>query len=120
MNIGLLNVRIKVFKNEPVEDEIGNHLLEWRLFYECFATISGEDKQRGKEEDLTFLTADKQVGDFTIRRSKKADLITTDGFRVEFNGEIYNIIRINHMSYKSGYMKLCCIKETFNEPENSN
>lgn len=42
MDIALLNIKIIFQKNEVVTNRIGNHKNEWKEFYSCFATVSGE------------------------------------------------------------------------------
>ena len=42
MKIELLNVRIFISKSTVVTDAIGNRRNEWKPFYTCYATVSGE------------------------------------------------------------------------------
>ena len=42
MYISNLNVRITFQKNAVVIDKIGNHTNEWKDYYSCYATVSGE------------------------------------------------------------------------------
>ena len=42
MEVALLNVRITFQKNEVVSDALGNHKDEWKDYYSCYATVSGE------------------------------------------------------------------------------
>ena len=107
MNIELLNVRIFIFKNSVVTDTIGNHQNEWQPFYTCYATVSGE---AGKEQSDTGMVVDDSGIDFTIRWCKKADEIDSTHFRVEFNGELYNISAVDHMNYRRKSIKLSCEK----------
>ena len=48
--------------------------------------------------------------DFTIRWCKKAAEIDSTHFRVEFNGELYNIAAVDHMNYRRKSIKLSCEK----------
>lgn len=107
MNIELLNVRIFISKNEVVADAIGNHINVWKEYYTCYATVSAE---AGKEETSAGLVVDNSKIDFTIRWCKKAAEITSDNYRVEFNGELYNISAVNHMNYRKKCIKLSCEK----------
>lgn len=107
MNIELLNVRIFISKNEVVTDAIGNHKNRWAEYYTCYATVSAE---AGKEETDAGLVVDDSKVDFTIRWCKKAVAITSTGFRVQFNGELYDITAVDHMNYKHKSIKLCCQK----------
>jgi len=59
MNIGLLNTRITVQKNEVSVDSIGNHKNVWTDWYSCAATVSGE---AGKEDTDAGLIVDDSKG----------------------------------------------------------
>lgn len=107
MNIELLNIRIFITKNEVVTDAIGNHKNVWKEYYTCYATVSAE---AGKEETSAGLVVDNSKVDFTIRWCRKAAQIEADKFRVEFNGELYNILAVNHMNYRKKCIKLSCEK----------
>jgi len=108
MNIELLNQKITVQKNTITTDTVGNHTNTWATFYICHATVSGEN--RG-EESAAGTTTDHSDADFTIRWCAAAKVITPDGYRVLFGGEVYNIIGIDHMNYKRKAVKLRCRKE---------
>lgn len=78
MKIELLNVRIFISKSTVVTDAIGNRRNEWKPFYTCYATVSGE---AGKEQTDAGMVVDDSNIDFTIRWCKKAaeiDSILTD------------------------------------------
>lgn len=107
MNIELMNVRIFISKNDVVVDAIGNHKNVWSEYYTCYATISAET---GKEETDAGLVVDDSKVDFTIRWCKKAAVITSTEYRVQFNGELYDILAVDHMNYKRKSIKLCCQK----------
>lgn len=107
MNIELMNVRIFISKNDVVVDAIGNHKNVWSEYYTCYATVSAE---AGKEETDAGLVVDDSKVDFTIRWCKKAAAITSTEYRVQFNGQLYDILAVNHMNYKRKSIKLCCQK----------
>lgn len=107
MKIELLNVRIFISKNDVVVDAIGNHKNTWSDYYTCYATVSAE---AGKEQTDAGLIVDNSKIDFTIRWCEKAAGITSTGFRVSFNGELYDIIAVDHRNYKRKSIKLCCQK----------
>lgn len=107
MNIELMNVRIFISKNDVVVDAIGNHKNVWSEYYTCYATVSAE---AGKEETDAGLVVDGSKVDFTIRWCKKAAAITSTKYRVQFNGQLYDILAVNHMNYKRKSIKLCCQK----------
>ena len=107
MNVGLLNTRIAITKNEVVVDAIGNHQNKWVSYYECYATVSSEV---GKESTDTGLVIDSSKIDFSIRWCRKASAIDSTHYRVEFNGELYDIKGVDHMNFKRKSIKLSCEK----------
>ena len=107
MDIGLLNVRITISKNAVTTDAIGNHKNEWAPFYTCYATVSGE---AGKEETDAGTIVDDSKIDFTIRWCKKAAVLDSTHYRVEFSGELYDIKAVDHINYKRKCIKLSCQK----------
>jgi len=107
MDAALLNVKIVFQKNEVVVDAIGNHRNTWVDYYSCHATVSGEG---GSEKAVAGLIVEDSDLAFTVRYCKKAAEVTTDGFRISFNGELYNIVSIDHMNYKKKALKFKCEK----------
>jgi SPP1 family predicted phage head-tail adaptor len=107
MNIAMLNERVTFQKNEVVTDRIGNHTNAWTEYYTCSATISGEN---GREEADAGQTTEHPDMNVTIRWCQKAAAITEDGYRIVFRGELYNIIGIDHFSYKKEALKFRCRK----------
>lgn len=107
MDIALLNVKVVIQKNSVVVDAIGNHINEWAAYYSCYATVSGES---GNETAAAGTIVENADLAFTIRYCKAVDEITTDGYRIFFGGEIYNILAIDHMNYKKKSIKFKCQK----------
>lgn len=107
MNIALLNTRIKIQKNTVVTDKVGNHKNTWEDYYSCAATVSSES---GSEVNRTSETLEQQVIAFTIRYSSEVKNLTSTGFRVVFQDELYDITTIDHMNLKRKSMKLWCQK----------
>ena len=107
MEIALLNVKIVIQKNTVVVDKIGNHKNEWTDYYSCYATASGESPSENTDAGTV---VDNSKIDFTIRWCKKASAIDSTHYRVEFNGELYDIKAIDHMNFKRKCIKLSCEK----------
>lgn len=107
MDIVLLNQKITVQKNAVTVDAIGNHINRWEDFYTCSATVSGESPS---ESTSAGTVVDNTKADFTLRWCQKVSEITSDGYRIVFQGEIYNILGIDHMNFKKKSMKLKCQK----------
>lgn len=107
MDIALLNRRITIQRNIPYSDAIGNHLIRWEDYYSCACTVSGES---GQEDESAGLTVDDTNASFTLRWCDAASAITNTGFRVLFDGTVYDILAVDHMSYKRKSIKLRCRK----------
>ena len=107
MDIALLNVKIKIQKNETIVDEIGNHRNSWIDYHTCYATVSGEG---GSEKSVAGLIVDDSDISFTVRYCKAlADLDITK-YRIMFENSLYNIVSVDHMNYKKKCLKLKCEK----------
>ena len=102
MDIALLNRRITIQRNTPYSDAIGNHLLRWEDYYTCACTVSGESGQEDESADTN--------ASFTLRWCDAASAVTNTGFRVVFDGMVYDILAVDHMNYKRKSIKLRCRK----------
>ena len=107
MEVALLNVRITFQKNETTIDSIGNHKNEWKDYYSCYATVSGESGSEKNVAANTFYNADIA---FTVRYCKALKDADTTKLRVIFNGELYYITFIDHMNFKNKSLKFRCQK----------
>ena len=107
MNVALLNVRITVQKNEVVVDSIGNHKNTWTDWYSCYANVSSESPN---EDTDAGMIVDNSKMDLTIRWCRNVAEITSDKYRVVYNGSTYNILGIDHMNFKKKSIKLKCQK----------
>ena len=107
MDAVLLNVRITFQKNEIITDSSGNHKNEWKDYYSCYATVSGESGSEKNVAANTFYNADIA---FTVRYCKALKDADTTKLRVVFNGELYNITFIDHMNFKNKSLKFRCQK----------
>jgi SPP1 family predicted phage head-tail adaptor len=102
MNVALMNLRITFQKNAVVTDEIGNHKNVWEDYYSCYATISSES---GSETETAGQTVPSVNGAFTVRYCKETAAVTSDGFRIRFGDELYNISYIDHQNNKRKSLK---------------
>ena len=107
MNVALLNTRITIQKNTVVTDAIGNHTNAWTDYYSCAATVGSES---GSEVNRTSETLEQQIIAFTIRYSSEVAGLTSTGYRVIFQDELYDITTIDHMNLKHKCLKLWCQK----------
>ena len=107
MEIALLNVKVTFQKNSVAVDDIGNRRNVWEDYYTCHATVSGEG---GQEKIAAGLTVAESDIAFTVRFCKQAAEVTADGFRILFQGEIYNVAAVDHMNYRKKALKFRCEK----------
>ncbi|MCP1638608.1 SPP1 family predicted phage head-tail adaptor [Streptococcus gallinaceus] len=105
MKVSILNERITILKSMVKVDEIGNHSNEWKEVYTCFATISNESSQETTDHGVIY---DDSKIDFTIRYASEVATLSSTGYRVRFNNQLYNLMGIDHMSYKKKSVKLHC------------
>ena len=107
MKVAMLNVKIEIQKNAVITDKYGNHKNEWEPYLFCYATVSGETPQQDTEVGLVI---DDSRVDFTIRWFAASSVITSTGYRVVYQDEIYDILGVNHMNCKNKAIKLLCRK----------
>lgn len=105
MNISLMNVRILFQKNVVKTDKIGNHTNAWEDYYSCYATVIGEG---GTEKTAAGLVVDDSDISFSVRYCLVVSKIDSTGYRIIFNGAIFNILSIDHMNYKRKSVKFKC------------
>ena len=107
MKIELLNVRIYLSKNTVTVDSNKKNKNEWQPYYTCYATVSAEG---GKEMTDAGMVVDDSTIDFTIRWCAQSAVITSTGYRVQFQDELYDVLSVDHMNYKRKSIKLHCRK----------
>ena len=112
MDIALLNTRITIQKASVTADKIGNRKNGWTDYYSCVATVSGEASSSvGSEKAAAGTTVDHSDISFTVRWCNAVSQIDSVGYRILFNGSIYNILAVDHMSFKKKSIKFRCKKE---------
>lgn len=107
MEISMLNIRIMIQKNALTVDEIGNHINGWTDYFGTAATIGGET---GMEKETAGQTVVNTDCSFTVRWCSETAAVTETGFRIIWNDEIYNIVRISHQNNKHKSLKFWCEK----------
>ena len=114
MDIARLKVRITIEKSTVKVDEIGNHTNGWEDYYSCYAypntyTVD-ETESKADYENQTIA--------FSVRACEKTKALTSIGFRVQFEGQVYNIVSIDKMNYDNkGY---CWRKQQWEHSEGGN
>lgn len=110
MDIAAMNVRITFQRNETVVDAIGNHTNAWTDVYSCYATISNSTGKSNAESEVAGIIADTSDINFTVRYCKKTFAVTTVGYRIVWNEEYYNILKIDYLNLKKKALKFKCEK----------
>lgn len=110
MDIAAMNVRILFQKHKAVSDIIGNHQNQWEDDYSCYATISDSAGKNSAEVQAAGLTVEHSNISFTVRFCNKTKAVDTTGFRIVWDGSIYNILKIDHLNYKKRALKFQCEK----------
>ncbi len=107
MDIAAMNVRVTFQQNGVVTDRHGNHKNEWTEYYSCYATISGEN---GQEQTVVGETVENTDMSVTVRYCSETAAVTSTRFRIVFEGELYDILGIDHLSFKKHAIKFKCRK----------
>lgn len=110
MDIAAMNVRITFQKQDVVVDEIGNHSNEWTDYYSCFATISNSSGKTDTESEGAGTTLDELDIGFTVRFCQKTFAVNSTGYRIMWNGDVFNIVKVDYLNMKKRGLKFRCRK----------
>ena len=110
MDIATMNVRIIFQKQAVVVDEIGNRSNEWTDYYSCFATISNSSGKTDTESEGAGTTLDELDIGFTVRFCQKTFAVNSTGYRIIWNGDVYNIVKVDYLNMKKRGLKFRCRK----------
>lgn len=110
MDIAAMNVRITFQKQDVVVDEIGNRSNEWTDYYSCFATISNSSGKTDTESEGAGTTLDELDIGFTVRFCQKTFAVNSTGYRIIWNGDVYNIVKVDYLNMKKRGLKFRCRK----------
>jgi len=110
MDVAAMNVRIMFQKNTAETDAVGNHKNVWADYFSCRATVSGEAGKQTSEAEMAGTVVDESDISFTVRWCKKASVIDSTGYRVLFDGGVYDILAADHVNYKKKCLKFKCRK----------
>ena len=110
MDVAAMNVRIMFQKNEAVSDGIGNHTNTWVDYYSCHATVSDSQGKSSAESEAAGQTVAHPDISFTVRFCRKVKTVETTGFRILWDGGIYDILKVDHLNNKKRALKFKCEK----------
>ncbi|MRJ47082.1 phage head closure protein [Fundicoccus ignavus] len=105
MQISKFNVRLIIEKSVPIQDDIGNWEDLWQPYYSCYARVDSRG-QSGGEVAVAGMVVDRSDLIFTIRYTPKLKDIATTDCRILFEGELYDIKRVDFMNYENKTLKL--------------
>lgn len=107
MEISLMRSRITIQKNTVVTDSVGNHTCTWEDWYSCYAYANMSQNISGAgEEKSAGQTVVKDSYVFTVRYCSKLSDLTSDGYRILFNGNIYDISKVDDYQFRHETLKL--------------
>ena len=103
MNIGLMRCRIVIQKETVTIDSIGNRTNTWTAWHSCFAYVN---MQTGGEHESTGRTIVTDTLVFTVRYCSALAGMQPDGYRISFNGRLYNITAVDDFQFRHETLKL--------------
>lgn len=99
--------RITIQKNTVSVDSIGNRTAGWTDYYSCYAYANMSDNLSAtseKQEAGQYVVSDSYV--FKVRYCSCLAGLTSDGYRVMFNGDIYNITKVDDFQFRHETLKI--------------
>jgi len=107
MEIALMRSRITIQKSVITIDSVGNHLAAWTDYYSCYAYANmAQTESGGKEYEAAGQTIASDAFVFTVRYCGLLAVLDTTGYRIVFNGHIYNIVKIDDFQFRHQTLKL--------------
>lgn len=103
MNIAKMRSKITIQKATVSTDNIGNRKNTWADYYSCSAYANLTSGKEYAEAGQT-ISSDKIT--FTVRYCNALSALTTDGYRIVFQGELYNITCIDDYMFRHETLKL--------------
>ena len=102
-----MNSRIIVQRNTVTVDQYQNHRNTWTDYYSCAAYASTyAAKEAGNE-----VTSEERSITFEVRYCPELSFISSIGYRVLFQEQIYNIQSVDMMNYQKDIIRLACVRE---------
>lgn len=106
--ISRLNQRIAFQKNVQGFDEYKNQVNSWQTVYECAAYASTYTQNESTDNAVTAKEVDVT---FEVRRCSELNDLDTTGWRIWFDGHVYNIESVDPMNYTGGTIRIRCSLE---------
>lgn len=106
-DIARFNERITIQKNSVAIDKYQNHKNVWEDCFSCYAYASTYGVQEKESETVT----EERSIVFEVRYCSELSGITSDGYRILFHGDAYDIESVDMMNYQRKTIKLHSRKE---------
>lgn len=100
MNIGKMNKRITIYKNNSTYDDYGEPTDDKVIVHECWASVKNKS---GTEQFQASTPFSKVITSFLIRCTKK-NIDTT--MKIDFKGEEYNIIYVDNYNFSNDFIEI--------------
>ena len=101
------NERITFQKNEVEVDEYRNHTSSWNDYLTAWAYASTYIAN----EEGSAVTSDERRITFHVRWCSELSKVTSNGYRILFRGDVYNILSVDLMNYQKREIRFSCRKE---------
>lgn len=104
--IARFNKRITIQKNTIVTDKYKNHTNAWVDYYKCSTYASTYEHDKEEQGEATIKR--EQTINFEVRYCSEVQGLTSDKYRVIFNGDIYDIVAVDMMNYQAETIIIQC------------
>ena len=101
------NERITFQKNDVAVDEYRNHTSSWSDYFTAWAYASTYIAN----EEGSAVTSDERRITFHVRWCSELSKVTSNGYRILFRGDVYNILSVDLMNYRKREIRFSCKKE---------
>lgn len=102
--VARFNKRITIQKNAITADKYLNRVNGWTDYFTCWAYAGTYQYDKEGQGEAQFIP--EQSINFEVRYCSELKDLTSDGYRVIFNGVIYDIIAIDAMNYQDQTIRI--------------
>lgn len=104
MDIGGLNTRITIQKNQTIVDQYKNHTSVWADFFSCWATCYASGRSAEESQEAAY-TQEADRLDITVRWSTETAAVNSKEYRILIGSRIYDITGIDEMGFRHNSRK---------------
>lgn len=103
VDIGRLDKRITIQRQDVIIDTEGNQTQEWTDFHSCWASVNGLS---GREYWQARQSHEENTVNFKVRFCAALKAINTVDYRIVFGGRIYNIEHIDNVLFADSLLNI--------------